>query len=124
MLALAEAQIQQQQYESACATLDTLPAGFLSDVAVAAKKRALAEQVFHRIWGNLGPHVAAYGIARTQDQLRAAMRLYTPRFTSAVRSRPVRRVALVGNEDLYQCKLYRVDQKAEQLRAAGLEVTR
>jgi glycosyltransferase involved in cell wall biosynthesis len=31
-------------------------------------------------------------------------------------------VALVGNEDIYQCKLYRIDQKADQLRAAGFEV--
>ncbi len=123
VLSLAEMQLQQQQYENACATLAGLPRKFLADVAIARKHRSLSEEIFRRIWDNLGPHVAAYGIARTQDQLRAALRLRTPEFTTADRSRPVRRVALVGNEDLYQCKLYRVDQKAEQLRAAGLEVT-
>ncbi|RYY06428.1 MAG: glycosyltransferase, partial [Alphaproteobacteria bacterium] len=36
--------------------------------------------------------------------------------------RPVRAVALVANQDLPQCRLYRVDQKLEQLRHAGYAV--
>lgn len=122
-LTLAEAYLQCQRFEEAAEALIGMPRKALADVAIAAKRKALAQQLFQRIWGNLGRHVAAHGIPRTQAQLRAALRACTPHFSSAIRTRPVRRVALVGNEDLYQCKLYRVDQKAEQLRQAGYEVT-
>lgn len=37
-------------------------------------------------------------------------------------SRPVQRIAILANLDLAQCRFYRVDQKVEQLRAAGYDV--
>jgi glycosyltransferase involved in cell wall biosynthesis len=123
ILLLAEALIQRHRIEDALQTLAKLPGTFRADTAIAAKRRMLAQQIFDHIWQNVATHAAAYGIARTQAQLRQAMQLYTPDFSLVERSRPVRRVALVGSEDLYQCKLYRVDQKREQLHAAGLEVT-
>lgn len=36
--------------------------------------------------------------------------------------RPVQRIAILANLDLAQCRFYRVDQKVEQLRAAGYDV--
>jgi glycosyltransferase involved in cell wall biosynthesis len=123
ILFLAEALIQRQRIEDALQALAKLPGKFREDTAIAAKRRMLAQQIFDHIWHNVAAHAAAYGIARTQAQLRQALQLYTPDFSLVERSRPVRRVALVGSGDLYQCKLYRVDQKSEQLRAAGLDVT-
>ena len=120
---LATTQMRQRQYGPACETLGRLPARFSGDVALQEKRRTLAKEIFEAIWGGLGRYVAAHGIETTQAHLAQALTAYTPEFSSLVRSQPIRRVALVGNEDLFQCKLYRVDQKAEQLRAAGLDVT-
>ncbi|MDA3857601.1 MAG: hypothetical protein PF480_05055, partial [Roseovarius sp.] len=118
----AEALLGQWQYLRASEALSDLPHRFLGDVAIANKKKELSRKIFHLIWDNLGPHVAAYGIETTQLQLRAALQACTPPFATADRTHPVRRVALIGNEDLAQCKLYRVDQKVDQLRAVGLDV--
>lgn len=123
MLTQAEALLHCQQYEAALDQLTAIPERFLGDMAIVRRKRELARQGFDRIWNNVGTHVAAHGIARTQGQLRAALAACTPPFSSADRQREIRHVALIGNEDLYQCKLYRVDQKAEQLRAAGYRVS-
>lgn len=123
MLALAEVSIDHFRFEQAASLLSELRPIVRSDVVQRARRRELAYRLFDRIWSRLGPHVAAYGIETTQAQLRAALEACTPEFGTAQRSGPVRRVALVGNDDIYQCKLYRVDQKAEHLRAAGYEVT-
>ncbi len=129
LLNQAEALMFCQQYEAAFAQLSAIGDkarggdNFLSDVAIVRHKRTLAHQGFDRIWNSIGPHVAAHGIARTQNQLRAALTACTPEFSSAQHAREIRHVALIGNEDLYQCKLYRVDQKAEQLRSAGYMVS-
>lgn len=121
-LSLAEVAMSFGRNGEAAKQVATLPARH-SDVVVAVKRNELAQKAFFGIWDNLIRHVAAFGIAGTQDQLRAAMRACTPDFQSVQRDRAVTHVALVGNMDLYQCKLYRVDQKAEQLRAAGYIVT-
>lgn len=121
-LSLAEIYFESGRFEEAAAELTAMPRSTLSDVAVAERKRNLAHMLFNGIWGQLGDHVAAYGIERTQQQLRIAMQACTPEFSTASSSSEVRHVALIGNEDLPQCKLYRVDQKAEQLRMAGYDV--
>uniref|UniRef100_UPI00351A6F7B glycosyltransferase n=1 Tax=uncultured Paracoccus sp. TaxID=189685 RepID=UPI00351A6F7B len=122
-LNLAELYLTSGRFEDAAALLSGIPNTALSVVSIASRKRQLAHMLFNRIWDNLADHVAAYGIARTQEQLRGALRACTPTFSTADCSREVRHVALIGNEDLPQCKLYRIDQKAEQLRTAGFEVT-
>ena len=40
----------------------------------------------------------------------------------ALPPRPIRRIAVLANLDLVQCRFYRVEQKVEQLRTAGYEV--
>ncbi len=40
----------------------------------------------------------------------------------AAAARPIQRIAILANLDLTQCRFYRVDQKVEQLRAAGYGV--
>jgi len=123
LLHQAEALMHCQQHDAAFAQLAAINDRFLGDMAIVRRKRDLARQGFERIWNNVGPHVAAHGITRTQAQLRAALAACTPPFSSADRKHEIRHIALIGNEDLYQCKLYRVDQKAEQLRAAGYQVS-
>lgn len=120
---LAELQIRRKQLSAACETLIRFPEAYEGDVALRGRRQALAREIFDTIWTGLGRYVAAHGIDTTQAHLRKALDAYTPAFSSVTRARPIRRVALVGNEDLFQCKLYRVDQKAEQLRGAGLDVT-
>ncbi len=122
-LNLSEIYLNQGRFEDAIETIDSLSLKAMADVAVADKKRALALGGFQRIWHNIARHVSGYGLERTQNQIRKTLQAYTPDFKSVHRARAVKNVALVGNMDLYQCKLYRVDQKAEQLRAAGYNVT-
>lgn len=121
-LALAESYLESGRHDDAAAQLAYVPVP-ASDVAFGAKCAELARRLFYAVWHNIGPHVAAHGIPKTQAHLRAALKACTPTYSTAKRSRVVKKVALVGNMDLYQCKLYRVDQKAEQLRAAGFDVT-
>lgn len=122
-LLLAELYLTCQQFDQAANSLNALPDSALADVAIAQKHRSLAHQLFWRIWNDLERHVAAYGVTRTQSQIAAALRACTPRVSAVARPRQIRHVALVGSEDLYQCKFYRIDQKADQLRAAGIAVT-
>ena len=56
-------------------------------------------------------------IERECDAVHALLRT-----ESTAEKRYVRSVALVGNFDLPQCRFYRIDQKIEQLRAAGFVV--
>jgi len=122
-LLLVEALLATQRMEGAAQELINMPTKSLADVKIANKHRELAQKVFYAIWHGLADHVSAYGIERTQNKLRLALQACTPKFSTTQRSRNIRHVALVGNEDLYQCKLYRIDQKADQLRAAGYEVS-
>ena len=94
------------------------------DEAQTARYRALAERLFTTLWEGIGAHAQNRGIAAAQEFLCRALRLNTPDMAPIPdRPAPVTHVALLANTDLYQCRLYRVDQKAEQLRAAGCEVT-
>lgn len=108
--------------KDAAQTLLKMPASAFADVAIAEKYADLSRTMFFNLWHNISPNVKAYGIEETQDRLRITLDACSPTFTTAERSSKIKRIALVGNEDLYQCKLYRVDQKAEQLRAAGFVV--
>ncbi|WP_336043299.1 hypothetical protein, partial [Pseudooceanicola nanhaiensis] len=121
-LALAELDIRYGRVLPAAQSLIRANAVVQADVIMRDKQRQLARRLFDQVWSGLGPHVAAHGVDRTRAQLVATLEACTPPFSSVQRARRIRRVALVGNDDLYQCKLYRVDQKAEQLRAAGFEV--
>ena len=122
-LNLADICLQDGLFEEAADYLISMPSSYDSDVDIASKRAAIARRAFHLIWDNISNHVSAYGIERTQDQLRRVLQACTPRFSTAESNARVQRIALIGNDDLPQCKLYRVDQKAEQLRSAGYEVS-
>jgi glycosyltransferase involved in cell wall biosynthesis/tetratricopeptide (TPR) repeat protein len=68
---------------------------------------------------SLGRFEAAQG--RLRESCEVVADLFAP--AEALSPRPIRGVALVGNFDLAQCRLYRIDQKIEQLRMSGYSVT-
>lgn len=121
-LAVAEASMTYGRNEDAAEHLAKLPERH-SDVVIGRKRKDFAQKAFLGIWNNISRYVNAFGIEDTQKQLRAALNANTPDFQSVHRDRNVTHIALVGNMDIYQCKLYRVDQKAEQLRKAGYTVS-
>jgi glycosyltransferase involved in cell wall biosynthesis/tetratricopeptide (TPR) repeat protein len=96
---------------------------FSGDLSVQVRFRRLAEEFFNE------QSALAYSEARAgrfhdaQTRLAAACRAITPS-SPALRppSRAIRSVAIIGNQDLPQCRLYRIEQKVEQLRAAGYSV--
>ncbi|WP_306151170.1 glycosyltransferase [Roseovarius sp. MMSF_3281] len=122
-LALAELELDNNRVHEAANRLFDFPVEFLKDISIAKKKSELSNRLFHTIWGNLNGYLDLFGISETQNIIRKALSACTPEFSSTERSHVIKRVALIGNEDLYQCKLYRVDQKADQLSAAGYDVT-
>ena len=122
-LLLCEIHFQQGAWRQALQVLRALPESIEGDVALRRKRRKLAHDIFHNLWSNITAHAEAQGIAQAQADLREALAACTPRFTGVPFCGSVRRVALIGNEDLVQCRLYRVEQKAEQLRGAGYQVS-
>ena len=94
------------------------------DIVMRNHRLSLATEAFYELWNIAADRAEVDGLAETQTALRKIIRSYAPdsQIHLARRSDPIKRVALVGNDDLYQCKLYRVDQKAEQLRTSGYEV--
>ena len=122
-LRLCEIFFQQGAWRQALQVLGTVPEAIEGDVALRRKRRNLAHGIFHQLWSNIAAHAEAQGVAQAQSDLREALAACTPRFTSVPFRGSVQRVALIGNEDLVQCQLYRVEQKAEQLRASGYQVS-
>jgi glycosyltransferase involved in cell wall biosynthesis len=123
-LNLAELLQQQGHFDEAADVLAQAAPYLEHDRVQNHRRRDLGTSGFWSYWNGIADHAAAVGVERTRETLRAILRGLHPdlRHHVARRSDPIRRVALVGNEDLAQCKLYRVDQKADQLRAAGYEV--
>jgi glycosyltransferase involved in cell wall biosynthesis len=120
-ITLAERLVAQNRLKDALDVCDTLPETVFGDVVLHRRRRALGGAIFNSVWNDLGARLATTPVSEVQVILSRALRLYTPPFTPPARSAPIRRVAIVANDDLYQCKLYRADQKIDQLRAAGYE---
>lgn len=116
---LAERLAGEGRLEEALDLCDRLPDTLFSDVALRRRRRALGAAIFDRIWSDLFGQLLRRSVPDVQNLLARALTLRTPPYTSPRRSAPIRRVALLANDDLYQCKLYRADQKIDQLRAAG-----
>lgn len=123
-LNLIDLLLDQGKFGEAAELLEKCAAHIESDIVKKAKHTELAVRGFHSIWSRVADRAQIFGVEQTQDELRKMTRCYSPQSShhSAPRAAPIRSVALVGNEDLYQCKLYRIDQKAEQLREAGFNV--
>ncbi|WP_420861695.1 glycosyltransferase [Algirhabdus cladophorae] len=92
------------------------------DYYLSSNANESAKQAFDHIWGRLPKYIAAYGVEQTQSDLKRALDYCAPTVKPVTSHQPVKKVALIANLDLPQCKLYRVDQKADHLRAAGYEV--
>jgi len=124
LLGLAELALNQDQLRMAITYIAAAAEGIAGDHAQHIKYRALVSRLLWDIWGQIGIFARDYGIEAAQNFLRTVLRLATPDQGPVVQPRqPIRHVALVANMDLYQCKLYRVDQKLEQLREAGFDVS-
>lgn len=109
--------------EAAQILLDSAP-HVEHDIIMRGVHKSHAANAFWILWNKVADQSEIYGLENVQNDLRAILRSYSPSpaHRSANRSAPIKSVALVGNQDLYQCKLYRIDQKAEQLRKAGFQV--
>lgn len=122
-LRLAELALGQDRLRVAISLLETARGGIEGDEALEQKYRSLTTRLFHRYWAQIGYYADEHGIPAAQSFLNEVLVLAAPPQGPIVTlNRPVRRVALIANQDLYQCKLYRVDQKAQQLRAANYDV--
>ncbi|MBY4894441.1 glycosyltransferase [Rhodobacteraceae bacterium N5(2021)] len=120
---LAKLHLDQGDYDAALTCASTLPVAALGDVAITTKVRALARTIIESLFRKLNKQLTTRPVAEVQDLLTRALALYAPTPDLLERAGPIRRVAILANDDLYQCKLYRADQKADQLRAQGLDVT-
>ena len=120
-ITLAERLVAQDRLAEALDVCDALPHSLLGDVALTRRRKALGIAIFDGIWTRLDHHLGRMRVADVQALLARALGVCTPPFDSPRRSAPIRRVAILANDDLYQCKLYRADQKIDQLRAVGLD---
>lgn len=100
----------------------TMPPRSQSDVALRRRAGAVGRSVFEAIWNDIPTHLKRHTLAEVQDLITRALTLYAAPPDLSPRSGAITRVAILANDDLYQCKLYRADQKADQLRAHGLHV--
>jgi len=124
LLALADLSLAGNHIERAEKYLEEARDPVEGDNKLGDEYRDLAQRLFRITWSGIGDKAGREGIDAARDFLSRVLRLATPAL-GPIPDRPVSggHIALVANLDLYQCKLYRVDQKVEQLRAAGFEVT-
>ncbi|MBF9058691.1 glycosyltransferase [Rhodobacterales bacterium HKCCSP123] len=120
-ITLAERLASQGRWHEALEAAGALPDAIYADVALRRRRRDLGRAIFEAVWGDLGSFIGRMSIADVQRLLAEALALYTPPFEAPRRSGAIRKVAVLANDDLYQCKLYRADQKIDQLRTAGYE---
>lgn len=124
ILALAELALNQNRLRMAVKHIEQASDSLSGDYAQYAKFRGLVARLFHHSWGQIGTYADDFGVPEAQKFLRTILTLATPEQGPVPETNAtVQNVALVANMDLYQCKLYRVDQKTEQLRHAGLNVS-
>jgi len=122
-LNLAHCHAQLGRLDAAMRVLHAGGQAFPGDPGLAVRFADAARAYLAREWdvafaeGRLGRFEAAQ--ARLGQACAAVSGLLVPR--DCLPPRHIRRVALVGNQDLPQCRFYRVDQKLEHLAAAGFE---
>ena len=117
---LAELSLADGNLDEALHLAASLPTAAAGDVALRCRAATVGRMVFDRIWSDLQSQTASKGVAEVQNLLTRAITLYAPPPDPLPRAGVIRRVAILANDDLYQCKLYRADQKADQLRAHGI----
>ena len=108
--------------KSALLTLDAGCRAYPDDQNIVRQRRSYAERFFADEFAYAKAVASAGRIGDAQARLATAAWRCDVSPDSEAPPRPVRSVALFANMDLAQCTLYRVEQKAEQLAAAGFAV--
>lgn len=121
-IAMAEAAFNLEDFDQALSLAASVPETSQADIHLRRRIRALGRAVFEAIWADLPDTLTRYKVTTVQSLLTRAADIYAPRPDTLRRTRSITRVAILANDDIYQCKLYRADQKADQLRAQGLHV--
>ncbi len=121
-IAMAELALAMGDIDQALTLAAALPDAARSDVQLRHRVRALGRSVFDAVWTDLPTQLTLYHVATIQSFLTRAAAIYAPCPDVLRREGPITRVAILTNDDIYQCKLYRAEQKADQLRAQGIHV--
>ncbi|KMO27078.1 glycosyltransferase [Methylobacterium aquaticum] len=99
-------------------------AKYPADVGLRLKLRETREKYFYDVWEKSADVALESGYDEARARVTEAARcLAGGEEAPVIGTGPVRRVAVYANCDLPQCRFYRVDQRAEQLVAAGYDVT-
>jgi glycosyltransferase involved in cell wall biosynthesis/tetratricopeptide (TPR) repeat protein len=123
---LAECQLRLRQWSACCATWNEIFRAHPGDVGIAARRRAATTICFEAL-SQCASLLACHGaLEQGRETMAAAASLLTGPILAAgpvvnrARQR-IRTVAIVADVSLPQCRFYRVEQKLEQLVAAGIK---
>lgn len=121
---LADGEIALGEPEAALRTMVAGVKKYPGDVGLRLHLREAQEKFFYDVWEKSADLALDAGYDKARALVTGAARsLASGEERPTVGAGPVRRVAVYANCGLAQCRFYRVDQRAEQLVAAGYEVT-
>ncbi len=110
-----------ENYESALAIKNGAMA-FPEDVSMQSRSDAATLHQFTLILRNARSRASVDGIAYAREQVRNGLKLFEKEHFASLRTKSIQHVSIIGNHDLPQCQAYRIDQKIDQLKAAGFDV--
>lgn len=121
---LAQGQLELGEPEAALRTMTAGVKKYPGDIGLRLRLREVQEKFFYDVWEKSADVALDSGYDEARARVTEAARsLASHEERLTVGAGPVRRVAIYANCDLAQCRFYRVEQRAEQLEAAGYEVT-
>lgn len=115
--------IKLRQWGDACAAMRNISAARAGDRALQRRYREVLNEAYGALAAEANWFASNKFYAEARLRMRQACELLTGPLLPATPARataPVRSIALVADLGLPQCKFYRVDQKMEQLEAAGI----
>jgi glycosyltransferase involved in cell wall biosynthesis len=95
---------------------------FPDDMGLRRQVANAVEDYFQNEWHIAWQEARLGRAASCQGRVRRLCRDITPEVQNELPVWPIQSVAIVGDEALSQCRLYRIEQKMEQLAAAGFRV--
>jgi glycosyltransferase involved in cell wall biosynthesis len=108
----------------AACTLQEGSLRFPEDMGLRRRVGDAVDEYFRNEW-HIAWQEAGLGRATAcQERVQRLCRDITPAAPDELPVRPISSIAIVGDEALSQCRLYRIEQKIEQLSAAGFTVKR
>lgn len=113
------------QRHDAVTTLSKGVGAYPGDMGLRRRFGDLARTFLTQEWDMAVSEARLGSVEQAQTRLRLACQTVSSCFRGREKlpARPVRSVALLANQDLAQCRFYRVEQKVEQLRLGGYKVT-